>query len=124
MAPMRYVLLGGSGILGSGYVEAIRRDPAQGELVRLAPDWRRPEVAARHVAHRIRQLQAQGGPATVIWAAGVGQVGATREEMAAERAVLEALCAALADLPTSSNAGRDWSSPRQPARFTAGTTAG
>ena len=99
MALMRYLLLGGSGILGSGFVDAIRRDPTRGELLRLAPDWRKPEEAVRCVAQAISELRAHGHPATVIWAAGVGQVGASREEMAAERTVLEALCRALADLP-------------------------
>lgn len=96
---MRYLVLGGSGILGSGFVDVIQRSPARGDLLRLSPDWARPAEAARCVAAQIPHVSALGGPVTVIWAAGVGQVGVTREAMAAERAVLDALCGALADLP-------------------------
>lgn len=96
---MRFLLLGGSGILGSGFREAIRRHPARGELLRVSADWSRPQEAARRVADQVADEHAKGGPSTVIWAAGVGQVGATREAMAAERTVLDALCGTIAHLP-------------------------
>jgi UDP-glucose 4-epimerase len=100
---MRYLLLGGSGILGSGFVEAIGRHP-NSSLQRVSPNWDRPEEAAACVAREVEALPALGQPATVIWAAGVGQVSARRDSMEVERRVLDGLCEALSGLPTEQRA--------------------
>ena len=96
---MEYLLLGGSGILGSGFVEAIDRRPGS-VLRRLTPDWDRPDEAARSVAAEIAALPERGEPTTILWAAGVGQVGSSRASMESERRVLDRLCDSLAHLPS------------------------
>lgn len=95
---MQYLLLGGSGTLGSGFVDAIGRRPGR-SVQRLAPPWGLPSEATRCVVDRVTALAGEARATTVVWAAGVGHVGAARATMAAEGAVLEGLCGALVDLP-------------------------
>ena len=98
---MRFVLLGGSGILGTGFLDALARERRAREVVRLRPDWSHPDLAGRQVRDQVAAALDHEGPTTVLWAAGVGSVGAGREEMESERAGLAATCAVLADLPAA-----------------------
>lgn len=102
MAGVRYVLLGGSGILGSGFLEALARDRSASEVTRLRPDWSHPDRAARQVRDQLAAALVRDQPTTVLWAAGVGSVGAGHEEMEAERAGVAATCEVLGDLPAPS----------------------
>lgn len=94
---MRYVLLGGGGLLGSG-VRAVlggRRAP----VVRLSPPWGDAAVLGNAVEDALADALSADGPTTVVWAAGVGHVGASPAAMSAETAGLEALCRAVRRLP-------------------------
>jgi UDP-glucose 4-epimerase len=76
-----YLLLGGRGVLGSGYREALSRQRDQ--VIRLSPRW---EVAGDVVRLLSRRLSDAAGESdvVVIWAAGVGHIGASAELMRAE----------------------------------------
>jgi nucleoside-diphosphate-sugar epimerase len=86
---MTYVLLGGGGILGTGFREALGRED---EVVRVRPLWGRPTDVSAEVRDVLADLP---GPVTVIWAAGVGQIGAHEDVMRSETATVEALCTIL-----------------------------
>ncbi len=94
---MTVVLLGGSGIVGSGFRSVLRRRGAQ--VHRLTPPWHAPALLGPELARSLPAALGREGPATVIWAAGVGQVGASAEQMRAENEGLAALCRTLAGLP-------------------------
>src|SRR4051812_37256151 len=95
---MRYLLFGGSGILGSGFQEAIARRPGD-EVLRISPDWGTPRDAAREAATAVAAALPETSGARVLWAAGIGQVGSSRDSMSAERAVLDAVCETMSALP-------------------------
>ena len=93
---MTVVLLGGGGIVGSGFHGLLQR---RGEQVRrLTPRWDRPESLSEELAAMLPPALEADPPATVVWAAGVGHVGATPEQMRAEKAGLTALCDAVSGL--------------------------
>jgi UDP-glucose 4-epimerase len=100
---VRYLLLGGGGILGSGFRSVLRRNAAEGAL--LHPPWHRPGAVREHVRTELTRLLRESGPTTVLWAAGVGHVGASAETLAAETAGLAGVGDALRAL-SSSAAGR------------------
>lgn len=76
---MTVLLLGGGGILGSGFLEALR----EREVVRVQPRWGEPAAAATAL-RALLPASLSRGPATVVWAAGAGAVGAGAAAMAAE----------------------------------------
>ncbi len=90
------LVAGSSGILGSGFVAALR---ARGEpCTRLPLPWPDPDrVAGQVLAHwSAARRAAPGEPITLVWAAGTGSVGAPADQMAAETEVLRAVAVALA----------------------------
>jgi UDP-glucose 4-epimerase len=89
---MRYVLLGG-GILGSGYRASFAHRGV--DVVSLAPEWLRPRSPAVLLTHAL----AAPGPATVVWAAGVGHIGADEEAMRTETATVASICDVLRGRP-------------------------
>jgi UDP-glucose 4-epimerase len=91
------VLLGGSGIVGSGFRAVLDRRGA--EVRRLSPRWRSSFLASYDIEGGLPALLPADGPATVVWAAGVGHVGASAELMQAENDGLRALCRAVTRLP-------------------------
>jgi UDP-glucose 4-epimerase len=98
---VRYVLLGGSGILGSGLRAVLARRAADVTLLR--PPWADPAAVPGVLRAELRELL-PGGPTTVLWAAGVGHVGASAEMLAAETAGLAAVGEALCELPEATAA--------------------
>ena len=96
---MTVVLLGGGGIVGSGFRGLLQR---RGEHVRrLTPRWDRPDALAEDLGATLPAALGGDGPVTVAWAAGVGHVGASPEQMRAEKAGLAALCSAVSGLAPS-----------------------
>ncbi|MFL6725324.1 MAG: NAD-dependent epimerase/dehydratase family protein [Sphingomicrobium sp.] len=90
---MRFILLGGRGILGSAFRTQLERRGADVALVR--PPWGAAAEAATFVRSELSRLLGRCGPTTLIWAAGVGHVGASAGELEAETAGLEAAAEAL-----------------------------
>ena len=96
---MTVVLLGGSGIVGSGFRTVLAR---RGEdVVRLSPRWRSSFLASYDIEGELPAALPAHGPGTVVWAAGVGHVGASRDSMQAENDGLRALCRAVQRLPAA-----------------------
>lgn len=100
---MRHLLLGGSGILGSAFRQVLSAQGAQVE--RLWPAWSTPDAVRRELGSALPLLLRRPDPTTVIWAAGVGQVGAAPDQLAAETAGLAAVADAVRGLPRAT-AGR------------------
>lgn len=96
---MTHVLLGGRGVLGSGFREVL----PPGDVVRMSPDWSRPAVLRTQVRAGLLPLLG-GGSTTVVWAAGVGSIGAGAEAMAAESQALAGLDDAVRALPPDARA--------------------
>ncbi len=94
---MRYVLLGGGGVLGSGFRSVLSRWGADVHWVR--PDWTDSADVCRTLRDRVPRLVADAGPTTVIWAAGVGSIGASPAQLGTESTGVQALCDGLAALP-------------------------
>ena len=94
---MRYLLLGGRGILGSGFRAQLARARADVHLVR--PPWDRPAAVPQHLRSELGRHLTAPGATTVVWAAGVGHVGASADDLAAETAGLAAVGDALRALP-------------------------
>lgn len=94
---MTWVLLGGSGVVGSGFRSVLHRQGHQ--VVRVTPRWGSGGALPGEVQQSVRRAVSGDRPATVVWAAGVGHVGAAPVQMRAERDGLEALCRAVAALP-------------------------
>lgn len=86
---MQHLLLGGSGILGSGFRAVLAR--RGDDVTRLRPDWSRPAS----LDQALLALSEARGPVTLIWAAGAGAVGASSAAMAAETDQVRALCRAV-----------------------------
>jgi UDP-glucose 4-epimerase len=95
---LRYILLGGRGLLGSGFREQLGRNGA--DFVMLQPPWHSVSELTPVIRSQLGRLLWERGPATVIWAAGVGHVGASPDELAAETAGITAATEALRDLPS------------------------
>jgi UDP-glucose 4-epimerase len=94
---VRYLLLGGRGILGSGFRSVLG---ARGDDVHLVrPPWASPDAVPGHLRDELGRLLGDGEPTTVLWAAGVGHVGASADKLAAETAGLAAVGDALRALP-------------------------
>lgn len=100
---MRYVLLGGSGVLGSGFREAFRRERA--DVARVFPSWREPGTVVHELRSQVPALLTGEGPFTVVWAAGVGSIGASPELLRTESAGVQALCDGIAGLPPDRRVG-------------------
>ena len=96
---MRYVLLGGTGILGSGYRARLARRGA--EVMVLSPPWASPGRVPDAIRSRLGPALRRGRPTTVLWAAGVGHVGASGGDFSAETAGIAAVADALRDLPAN-----------------------
>jgi UDP-glucose 4-epimerase len=91
------VLLGGGGLLGSGFQEALAGRP--GPPVRLSPPWGDVRAVGEHLAQTLPPLLDGAGDALVVWAAGAGHVGAGDAAMATETAAVQALARVVAGLP-------------------------
>ena len=94
---MTYVLVGGGGVLGSGFRAALlrRREP----VWLVQPDWSALSTVQAALATRLDEHIRRDGPTTVVWAAGVGGVGATAASMAAETDALGLLCDGIRRMP-------------------------
>lgn len=92
-----HVLLGGSGILGSGFRTALTR--LRAETIRLAPRWNEPGAIARELRAALAPIAARDDSVTVIWAAGVGHMGAAADVMRAETGAVRSMCDVIAELP-------------------------
>jgi len=90
---VRHLLLGGGGLLGSGFREVLAAQGA--DVVRLRPDWRDPVALGPALEQQLVAGLSAPGPVTVVWAAGVGHVGASADDMLAETTAVRALRAAL-----------------------------
>lgn len=92
---MKYLLFGGGGVLGTGF-----RDVLPAEAVhRVSPRWTDAQATQELVCSAVRGLEAVSDDITIIWAAGVGRVGASAHNMSAEAEALAVLAAALLSLP-------------------------
>jgi len=98
---VKYILLGGGGLLGSGFRAIL--DRRGDDYVRLHPPWRSRRELAHVIKSDLRALLCAEGPSTLIWAAGVGHVGASADDLAAETAGIAAAADALRDLGSSSS---------------------
>jgi UDP-glucose 4-epimerase len=100
---VRHVLLGGGGLLGTGVraVLAARRTP----VVRLRPPWGDLDALPSALEAALQAELADDRPTTLVWAAGVGHVGASATAMRAETTALETLCRAVLALPAQRRAG-------------------
>jgi UDP-glucose 4-epimerase len=94
----KYLLFGGSGILGSGFRAALGR--AGADVVALHPQWSDVHSAARVLAPALSQASPSAQDVAVVWAAGVGHTGAAEQAMAAETAAVSHLRDVLAELGT------------------------
>jgi UDP-glucose 4-epimerase len=93
---VRYALLGGRGILGSGFRTQLEHQGADVALVR--PRWGSIGDVSHIVRSELVRLLQDGEPTTIIWAAGVGHVGASEEQLEAETAGVAAAADALRDV--------------------------
>lgn len=100
---MRYVLLGGGGVLGSGFRHVLSRCGADVHWVR--PGWTSPADVCTTLRDLVPRLVAEAGPTTVVWAAGVGSIGASSAQLSTESGGVQALCDGLAALPAQERAG-------------------
>lgn len=99
---MKYVLVGGGGLLGSGFTEALRR--RQADVHRVAPPWHDLTGVLAELRTCMASAVAQQGPTTVVWAAGVGAIGASPALLGTESAGVRALCDGIAGLPSDRRA--------------------
>jgi len=93
---VRFALLGGRGILGSGFRAQLEHRGADVTLVR--PRWHSIDDVSQSVCSELVRLLQGGGPATIIWAAGIGHVGASKKQLAAETAGVAAMAKALREV--------------------------
>ncbi len=89
-------------MLGSGFREVLQRRRETVQWVR--PDWADASDVRSTLRERVPQMVAGAGPATVIWAAGVGSIGASPAQRGTETAGVRALCEGLASLPRQERA--------------------
>lgn len=91
---MTVLLLGGGGILGSGFREVLD----EREVVRVQPRWGEPTAAASALRSLLPASLATG-PGTLVWAAGAGSISASATAMAAETDDLHAVVSVVRTLP-------------------------
>lgn len=94
---MRHVLLGAGGVLGSAVCKVLSREGADVHLIR--PTWMSPLAVSDTIREAVPSVVAGHGGTTVVWAAGVGHVGASAESLSAETRGVAALADALRRLP-------------------------
>lgn len=94
---MTVVLLGGGGLLGSGFRTVLEDHGRQVSWLR--PPWHEPSRLPSSLQEQLRPLLLTGAPTALIWAAGTGSVGVSAEEMTAEEIGLRAVCEVVAGLP-------------------------
>jgi UDP-glucose 4-epimerase len=99
---MRFALLGSRGILGSGFRTRLEHSGA--EVTLMKPRWQSVEDVSLTVCSELVRLLKNGGPITVVWAAGVGHVGASEAQLAAETAGVAAVAKALREIPADAAA--------------------
>lgn len=90
---MTAVLVGGGGVLGSGYRAALRSRSAG--VVRLRPPWSQGPRLEEWFARELPGALPERGPVVLVWAAGVGHVGAEPDALETETAALRGLATAL-----------------------------
>lgn len=99
---MAYVLLGGSGVLGSGFRSVLRRQSA--DVLRLTPAWGHRHALQEALATSLAPAVNRNTCITIVWAAGSGSVGSDPISMAAESADVRVLCRAVEALPEQAHA--------------------
>lgn len=95
---MRHVLLGGSGVLGSALADLLVREGA--DLHRVQPRWDAPDDVERCL-HTDLPSRVGADGTLLLWAAGVGHIGASAASLAAETSGLRALSHGVRSLPES-----------------------
>ena len=94
---MKHLLLGGGGVLGTGFREVLRR---RGDVpIRLSPDWRDAAAVPGYLEAVLPAHLDREQPTVLVWAAGVGSIGASPELLRTETDAISALCRALQRLP-------------------------
>jgi UDP-glucose 4-epimerase len=91
------LLLGGGGLLGSGFRAALRREGRP--VVRLSPRWADLAALEASLPGDLERVLAADDVDRVVWAAGVGHVGAGTDTMRIEASALRLVCDAVRDLP-------------------------
>jgi UDP-glucose 4-epimerase len=89
-------LLLGGGLLGSGFRELLGDDA----LVRLSPPWRDEHAVDAYLRDAVPAAVGRDDPTLLVWAAGVGHVGAGPDALQAEGRALDRLCDVVAALDT------------------------
>ena len=92
---MKYILFGGGGVLGTGFRDVL---PASA-VSRISPQWADARATDELVSSAVHGLENVTDDVMIIWAAGVGRVGASADHMSTEARALEVLVAALLTLP-------------------------
>jgi hypothetical protein len=80
------ILLGASGILGSGFTTCLRSRPST-HLVAPTMPWGDPEGVAETLRRTLQGLPQ--APTDVFWAAGTGRISASGDEMRTETRTVE-----------------------------------
>lgn len=99
---MRHVLVGGGGILGSALAEVVTAQGA--DLRRVQPTWTSPAAVEQSLGAELPRHVVPDGT-VLLWAAGVGHVGASAASLEAETRGLRALASAVRSLPDAHAAG-------------------
>lgn len=94
---MNHIIIGSGGILGSAFRAQLEHRGAPS--VMLSPTWAKPATVAQLLRYDLDRLLRAGQPTTIIWAAGVGHVGASEEDMSSETIGIAAVGEALCSLP-------------------------
>jgi UDP-glucose 4-epimerase len=87
---VKYLLLGASGILGTGFRAVLRS--RQAEVQAITARWGNRDAVASDLRSQLPALLAGPGATTVVWAAGAGSIGASAEVMRTETGALADLC--------------------------------
>lgn len=90
---MKYLILGGNGILGTGFSAVLRSRRA--EVSTFSARWGDRAAVVADLHSQIPALLTDPGPTTIVWAAGGGSVGASADMMRTETTALSDLCAVL-----------------------------
>ncbi|MFA7265530.1 MAG: NAD(P)-dependent oxidoreductase [Candidatus Nanopelagicales bacterium] len=96
---MRELVFGAGGLVGSGYLKT-------GGLETVAPSfpipWSAPQESADLVRRAASHHASLPGAWRIVWAAGIGRVGAPRELLEQESSIIQALVETVASAPTAS----------------------
>jgi len=96
---LKYILLGAGGLLGTGFRAQL--DHRDVDYLLVQPPWNLVSELPRVIRSDLARLMEGSAPVTLIWAAGIGHVGASANDLTSETAGIQALADALRDLPPS-----------------------